>query len=362
MAIEIIDQNMPCEVYFSAYTAGKEELMIEISKKYKTRVWVDENRFKDMKSLNLSKYFTLDESECWIFLNRLNDIDEEVNAKYIQSRKKKCIKIRPSGWCNSSDVITLKEYEYYLPYSSHSNYFELQKFVASIRPALLRCVVNSNTDSIDQIGEIKYYHQYSWVLKKLKQRGPDIFREKYVDWNTRSEKYKKCNGVDQRRRISEALALQLTEAEIKKDDVRGLSSDVFVKTGLEEAIREELFDLGPIPKKLPPPKKEKGKPQKVDRVLKKLQKEEEAKKKALFGTRRVDENRLLKSLHSEDYKSRIEQSLGDLPPNIGAGIDAIMEANAARDRAKSSRRDSMSEGGESEDVDMEIYKPSERKD
>lgn len=82
MTIETIKKHQPCDVYLSSYTAGKEELFIEIAKHFKTQVWVAEDRFKDMEILGFSKYFTLDESIAWIFLNRFvfdEDGDEKEN-------------------------------------------------------------------------------------------------------------------------------------------------------------------------------------------------------------------------------------------------------------------------------------------
>ena len=69
MVLDVIGSHMPCEVFLQAYTAGKEELMIEIARKFETQVWVDEDRFKDLKELGLSEHFTLDRSVAWVFLN-----------------------------------------------------------------------------------------------------------------------------------------------------------------------------------------------------------------------------------------------------------------------------------------------------
>ena len=80
MTFEVIDKNIPCDVYISSYSAGKEELFIEISKKYNTKIWVEKSRFVDLEILGLVKYFTLDESNAWIFLNRFN-FDEEDRDK-----------------------------------------------------------------------------------------------------------------------------------------------------------------------------------------------------------------------------------------------------------------------------------------
>lgn len=82
MAFECIDSNLPCDVYIGSYSAGKEELFVEIAKKYNTKIWVDNARFRDLEIIGLSKFFTLDESQAWIFLNRFNwDDNDEVRDK-----------------------------------------------------------------------------------------------------------------------------------------------------------------------------------------------------------------------------------------------------------------------------------------
>lgn len=79
MAFECIDKSLPCDVYFGSYTAGKEELFIEVAKRYNTQIWVDQARFRDMEILGFSKYFTLDESTAWVFLNRFAWDEEDEN-------------------------------------------------------------------------------------------------------------------------------------------------------------------------------------------------------------------------------------------------------------------------------------------
>lgn len=81
MAVEIITSRMPCEVFLSAYTAGKEELAIELAKEFKTLVWVEPERYIDMQNLGLHTYFTLDESAAWIFLNKASRDEEDLKSK-----------------------------------------------------------------------------------------------------------------------------------------------------------------------------------------------------------------------------------------------------------------------------------------
>lgn len=84
MVIDIIERHLPCEVFLQAYTAGKEELLIEVSRRFQTQVWVDEDRFTDMRELGFSEYFTLDKSVAWVFLN-LCPSDDPVQKEALYS-------------------------------------------------------------------------------------------------------------------------------------------------------------------------------------------------------------------------------------------------------------------------------------
>ena len=79
-------------------------------------------------------------------------------------RRKKHITIKPSGWANTEQAVVLNESKILIPYSSHSNFQEIEQFVASVRPAVLKCVVNFHKDTFDKVGNIKYFHQYSYNL------------------------------------------------------------------------------------------------------------------------------------------------------------------------------------------------------
>lgn len=76
-----------------------------------------------------------------------------------------------------------------VPYSLHSNFEEIEKFVRSVCPGVLKCVVKHHGKS-EKINKIREYSSYVITLQHLKQRGYDFFLKNYVDKTCLSEEYK----------------------------------------------------------------------------------------------------------------------------------------------------------------------------
>lgn len=85
----------------------------------------------------------------------------------------------------------VREGQYIIPYSSHSNYIEIELFVSSIRPSVLRTVNRLIDNSIHEIhASIDHYHQYRYILEHISQRGYSILMNTYTDIDTSSIEYR----------------------------------------------------------------------------------------------------------------------------------------------------------------------------
>ena len=257
----------------------------------------------------------------------------------LSSRKKKPLLIRPSGWTNTQDPILLREGEYAVPYSSHSNFSELEKFVASIRPAVLKGVNPLTQNPMGEIRDIKYFHQYSFVLQKIKQRGYDLFQQLYVRIETASPEYKLLLSPAERGRLNSVLGLELTEAEINKDDTRHYKTQTFARMDIEEAMIHDP-SLMPQPAKRPEPK-EKVKNMKIDRMIKQQSRDAAEQKKKLFGNKKVNPNLLVDKLFSSSRAASLER---ESVANSTIGMNAIEEMLKANQQRLLAREDQRSKG------------------
>lgn len=135
-------------------------------------------------------------------------------------RGNKFIKITPTGWANIKNYISVVEGEYIVPYSSHSNFEEIDLFVNSLRPAILKCVVRENRSHFQKLGNVKQFNSYMFTLQSLKQTGYDMLVKKYTDVTSLSPEYLNMMNPGVSNEINEKLGLKITEAKKFEEDTR----------------------------------------------------------------------------------------------------------------------------------------------
>lgn len=219
---------------------------------------------------------------------------------------------------------------YYLPFSSHSNFHELEMFVASVRPAVLRCVVNFTKNSLVNVRNIKEWHNYTYVLRTMQQRGVPLLRDLYVRFETRSEDYKFACDPQNRESFMEALGLDGQDA--KADDVRGYSTKTFAQQNFADRVIEHPEMMEEFRPKVPVPKP-KGKDQKIDRMIKKANNQ---KQKAIKG-KPSNPDKLVQKLHGQDFKleDKAEESR-DYIPTLGKSIEVFTKLTEENQRRSES--------------------------
>jgi hypothetical protein len=159
-------------VFVYAYTVGKEELCVDLAKAYRTKVVLDPDRYEMIRRTNFyPEIFTKNPGEGFIHLTKhFNYASRE--------RGEAAIHITLTGWINCKHYMCLKKGEYQVPYSSHSNYPELDEFIALVRPSVIKNIViedKKDTD-IDPDG-IDSLRTYKFWLSHFKQRGMDLLSE-----------------------------------------------------------------------------------------------------------------------------------------------------------------------------------------
>lgn len=200
--------------------------------------------------------------------------------------------------------------------------------MASIRPSVLKCVVAHGTGFIEKIRGVSNLSQYSWCLQNIKQRGPDLFTQQYLSPKTKSESYLKSMETEEKLRIATTLGLEVTESEVLENDTRGYDSSTYQLLYEED----EQFEKGFIPEFKKEETKERGKSMKVDRMIKKHNKESEKENQKIVGTknRPIDQDKLVKYLHKEKAKSAIESASTQMI-SVGDAISVMLDCNRQKE-------------------------------
>ncbi|CAG9313598.1 DCLRE1B_1 [Blepharisma stoltei] len=136
MIIDAIDENPESDIWLAIENFGREHLLIDLSLHFNTRIVVNQSMFNRIQLLNVRPdLFSTNEEDGWIH------VVSKAEMKNIIPRNKEgssTIGIFLSGWYKyySKDG----KYFYKVPYSLHSNYYEMQTFVEKINPQKLTYV------------------------------------------------------------------------------------------------------------------------------------------------------------------------------------------------------------------------------
>jgi hypothetical protein len=159
-------------VFIYCYTVGKEEVVLDLARYYNTKIVLDNDRYRMIQALNYHiEYFTNDPNEGFIHLTK------GLNSTYKLNRSD-VIHISLTGWVNSKSYLCLKKGEYQVAYSSHSNYEELERFTAMIKPGIINpIVIDRNEESSKNEESVKSIAGYYFWLRSFKHRGLEMLRE-----------------------------------------------------------------------------------------------------------------------------------------------------------------------------------------
>jgi len=195
MMINIIEKNRGKHVIIAMGALGKESMMVKLSEHFQTLVCIPEKKFKMLEAMNCrTDIFTTKKEEGWIEViskkHRLPRLAEE-EAK----GNKDFIMVSIDFLMFEGNLTAPDGINYLVPYSQHSNYKELDKFVKSICPSILKKLVvpyeNFSQFKNRPINNIGVYIGY---LKNLLRGGKSAFRDflkRYTQIETLSEDYKR---------------------------------------------------------------------------------------------------------------------------------------------------------------------------
>ncbi|XP_070559809.1 5' exonuclease Apollo-like [Ptychodera flava] len=193
--IEIIRDHSTCTVLLGMHTLGKEDLLVDIARALKEWVVVSPKMYRTLELLQMPNVFTTDRED-----GRIHVVSHHrISKKYME----KCNELEPTIGVLPTALYTGLTGEpfanqpnvFVIPYSDHSSYSELHKFVARVKPRTIVPIVKdksfgafgASTCNHADMGNFKQYlartpvHQYKipdsvkGYMNSVLACGDDVF-------------------------------------------------------------------------------------------------------------------------------------------------------------------------------------------
>lgn len=159
-AFEAVTLNPRVLVVCGTYSIGKEKVFLAIADVLGSKVGMSQEKYKTLQCLNIPELNSLITTDMCNSLVHLLPM-MQINFKALQSHLKKCggkydqiLAFRPTGWTHSNkltgiaDIIPQTKGNisiYGIPYSEHSSYLEMKRFVQWLKPQKIIPTVNVGT-------------------------------------------------------------------------------------------------------------------------------------------------------------------------------------------------------------------------
>eukprot|EP00127_Corallochytrium_limacisporum_P007055 Clim_evm15s241 gene=Clim_evmTU15s241 len=133
----IIDRRKNWRVKIATDTLGKEELLIFLAEQFSTKIIVTPHRFGALRALGMEQYFTTDPKEGFIEVARKTDI----HSRQIDEWNKESDTVAILASALYGQRFWRSKYLCIVPYTLHSSFLELKRFVKALRPSRLLPIV-----------------------------------------------------------------------------------------------------------------------------------------------------------------------------------------------------------------------------
>ncbi|XP_051002797.1 DNA cross-link repair 1A protein [Acomys russatus] len=176
-AFEAVTLNPRVLVVCGTYSLGKEKVFLAIADVLGSKVGMTQEKYKTLQCLNIPEVSSLITTDMCNSLVHLLPMSQ-INFKGLQSHLKKCagkydqiLAFRPTGWTHSSNITSIADIApqkkgnisiYGIPYSEHSSYLEMKRFVQWLKPQRIIPTVNVGSATARSIME-KYFKE--WKLE-----------------------------------------------------------------------------------------------------------------------------------------------------------------------------------------------------
>ncbi|XP_045882391.1 DNA cross-link repair 1A protein [Meles meles] len=176
-AFEAVTLNPRILIVCGTYSIGKEKIFLAIADVLGSKVGMSQEKYKTLQCLNIP------ELNCFITTDMCNSLVHllpmmQINFKALQSHLKKyggkydqILAFRPTGWTHSNKLTRIADIIpqtkgnisiYGIPYSEHSSYLEMKRFVQWLKPQKIIPTVNVGTLKSRRTME-KYFKE--WKLE-----------------------------------------------------------------------------------------------------------------------------------------------------------------------------------------------------
>ncbi|XP_057593354.1 DNA cross-link repair 1A protein isoform X2 [Hippopotamus amphibius kiboko] len=159
-AFETVTLNPRALVVCGTYSIGKEKVFLAIADVLGSKVGMSKEKYNTLQCFNIPEVKSLITTDMCNSLVHLLPM-MQINFKGLQNHLKKCggkydqiLAFRPTGWTHSNKLTSMADITpqrrgnisiYGIPYSEHSSYLEMKRFVQWLKPQKIIPTVNVGT-------------------------------------------------------------------------------------------------------------------------------------------------------------------------------------------------------------------------
>ncbi len=163
--VKIVKNHIDHRIFVFSYSLGKEEVLLLLADDFNCKIVVDEERMNKVKLMDLRpELFTTDPNASKIHVKQIRELSHfNINEC---NKEMPTIFIILTGWNDKYN----KNLPFYfkVPYSSHSNYRELERFVKAVNPRKIIYNVHERNDT-------KKRHEFqTYLAREYERKGPVV--------------------------------------------------------------------------------------------------------------------------------------------------------------------------------------------
>jgi len=159
---EALTKDPSTIILVGSYSIGKERVFMAIAEEFKMKICITKQKYEVVQCLdfpNWKETFTTDFSESNLHVVNIGILNVKQLAEYHKEfpKNRSIIAIKPTGWTYDQDALAPFDQAppvkstngkiaiYGVPYSEHSSFDELKRFVSKVRPARIFATVGANS-------------------------------------------------------------------------------------------------------------------------------------------------------------------------------------------------------------------------